>query len=222
MRLFFIVLLFFHGWVPAGPIRVYVSDAGVKVLTNLGSHRSEVATQSLPASQPNYAPLIAKFADQYDLDEDLIKAIIRVESNYDAEAVSPKGCKGLMQLHPATARRFGVQDLFDPSQNIHGGAQYLHTLMDLFGHDLERVLAAYNAGENAVIRYQGVPPYRETQDYVRKVTALYHPSASPSSSNQRQNRRIYRVVRPDGRVLFTNHRTDDPLFAGSYPFPSLN
>lgn len=200
MRLFCFLLLFFNSGGLAEPIQVFINDDGVKVFTNLGTRRGQMATQTPEASGTNYAPLITKFADQYDVDEDLIKAIIRVESNFDATAVSPKGCKGLMQLHPATAKRFGVQDVFDPSENIHGGVQYLHTLMNYFGNDLEHVLAAYNAGENAVTRHQGIPPYRETKDYVRKVKALYKQSAG----SRRANRRIYRVVQPDGRVLFTN------------------
>lgn len=212
-----VVLLLSPCWGLASSIRVYVSPAGVKVLTNVGTERSfdktaQVSEQELENSHPNYSGLITKYADQYELDEELIKAIIRVESNYDAKAVSPKGCVGLMQLHPETARRFGVRDPFDPSQNIHGGVQYLHSLMNYFDRDLELVLAAYNAGENAVTRYQGIPPYRETREYVKKVTALYQ-EIPPA---QRRSHRIYRIVHPDGRILFTNHPTDsvsllDPL-----------
>ena len=102
---------------------------------------------------------------------ELIHAIIQVESEYDALAVSSKGAQGLMQLMPFTARRFGVADPFDPRQNIFGGVQYLRVLLDLFNGDVSLAAAGYNAGENAVQRYRGIPPYRETRNYVQKVQA---------------------------------------------------
>ena len=103
---------------------------------------------------------------------DLVKAVIQVESEFDALAVSSKGAQGLMQLMPPTARRFGVSDPFDARQNIFGGVQFLRFLLDLFGGDVSLALAGYNAGENAVLRYRGIPPYRETRNYVQKVQAL--------------------------------------------------
>lgn len=115
-----------------------------------------------------YDAHIGDAAAAFGVPEDLIKAVIQVESEFDRHAVSSKGAQGLMQLMPATARRFGVVDAFEPRQNIFGGTQYLRFLLDLFG-DLARALAGYNAGENAVHRHRGIPPYRETQGYVRKV-----------------------------------------------------
>jgi hypothetical protein len=103
---------------------------------------------------------------------DLVRAVIAVESEFDALAVSSKGAQGLMQLMPHTARRFGVGDSFDARQNIFGGTQYLRFLLDLFSGNVELALAAYNAGENAVQRYHGIPPYRETRQYVAKVQGL--------------------------------------------------
>jgi Transglycosylase SLT domain len=103
---------------------------------------------------------------------DLVRAVIAVESEFDALAVSSKGAQGLMQLMPHTARRFGVGDSFDARQNIFGGTQYLRFLLDLFSGNVELTLAAYNAGENAVQRYHGIPPYRETRQYVAKVQGL--------------------------------------------------
>ncbi|HEY7515580.1 MAG TPA: lytic transglycosylase domain-containing protein [Vicinamibacteria bacterium] len=103
---------------------------------------------------------------------DLVKAVISVESEFDALAVSSKGAQGLMQLMPHTARRFGVGDSFDARQNIFGGTQYLRFLLDLFQGNVDLALAAYNAGENAVHRYHGIPPYRETRQYVAKVQGL--------------------------------------------------
>ena len=100
---------------------------------------------------------------------DLVKAVIQVESEYDPYAVSSKGAQGLMQLMPFTARRFGVMDPFDARQNIFGGVQYLRFLLDLFQGDTSLALAGYNAGENNVTRYHGIPPFKETQSYVQKI-----------------------------------------------------
>ena len=111
--------------------------------------------------------------------QDLIRAVIQVESEFDRMAVSSKGAQGLMQLMPFTARRFGVADPFDPRQNIFAGAQYLRFLLDLFQGDVGLALAGYNAGENAVARYKGIPPYKETQNYVRKIQGLL--GVAPSS-----------------------------------------
>jgi hypothetical protein len=102
----------------------------------------------------------------------LVRAIIQVESDFDHLAISSKGAQGLMQLMPDTARRMGVTNAFDPRQNIFGGVRYLRFLLDLFRGDIALVAAAYNAGENAVTRYGGVPPYKETRGYVEKVQTL--------------------------------------------------
>lgn len=103
---------------------------------------------------------------------DLIRAVIQVESEYDTWAVSSKGAQGLMQLMPFTARRFGVSDSFDPRQNIFGGVQYLRFLLDLFNGDVALALAGYNAGENSVLRFKGVPPFKETRGYVQRIQSL--------------------------------------------------
>ena len=115
---------------------------------------------------------IAAATSAYNVSLELVRAIIQVESDFDHLARSSKGAQGLMQLMPATAERFGVGDPFDPRQNIFGGVQYLRFLLDLFSGDIALVAAAYNAGENAVLRYNGVPPYRETRGYVGKVQSL--------------------------------------------------
>ncbi len=141
---------------------------------------------------------ISYAAQVYNLDPDLIKAIIKVESNFYPGAISPKGAMGLMQLMPETARANGVKRPFDPSENIMGGARYLKKLLNMFGGNLTLALAGYNAGENAVISYgYTVPPYKETQRYVKKV--LYHYSnikdspqglstfLAPKSKNSRKN-----------------------------------
>lgn len=117
-----------------------------------------------------YRPMIEKVAKEVSMSPKLLNAVIRVESGYQANAVSRKGAIGLMQLMPATAQRFGVRDAFDPQQNIRGGALYLKWLLDYFRGDLKLALAAYNAGEAAVVKagYR-IPPIAETIDYVPKV-----------------------------------------------------
>jgi len=118
--------------------------------------------------------LVAEIAPQHGLDPDLVLTVIAVESSFDPKAVSHASAQGLMQLMPDTARRFAVADVFDPRQNIDGGTRYLAELIDRFDADLDKVLAAYNAGENAVEKYDGIPPYDETRNYVAKIRALYN------------------------------------------------
>jgi hypothetical protein len=121
-----------------------------------------------------YREDIARVAEIYRVDEALIAAVIQAESGFRPAAVSHKGAMGLMQLMPATARRYGVEDAYDPAQNIHGGTRYLRDLLDMFNNNPELAVAAYNAGENAVIRHgHKIPPYRETLAYVPKVMAIY-------------------------------------------------
>ncbi|OQW92330.1 MAG: hypothetical protein BWK79_14885 [Beggiatoa sp. IS2] len=122
----------------------------------------------------DYVALIADVALQTGLPAALLHAVIKVESNYNPHALSPKGAKGLMQLMPGTAKRYGVTDRADPTANVYAGASYLRDLFKMFNQDLSLTLAAYNAGENAVKRYGNtIPPYRETQNYVKKVQSLY-------------------------------------------------
>ena len=117
--------------------------------------------------------VIAHASRDYKVEAALVKAVIHAESLFDANAVSHKGAQGLMQLMPNTAGLVGVKDAFDPWQNIRGGTRYLQYLMRRFRGNLELSLAAYNAGENTVLRYGGIPPYRETQRYVKRVLHLY-------------------------------------------------
>ncbi|MFL6245972.1 MAG: lytic transglycosylase domain-containing protein [Thermoanaerobaculia bacterium] len=121
-----------------------------------------------------YDPIIERYADRYGVDPTLVRAVIQVESDFNPNCVSHKGARGLMQLMPETARRFGVSKIHDPEQNIHGGVRYLAYLMNLFNEDLPRVLAGYNAGENAVLKYGGIPPYEETGTYVKRALTVYH------------------------------------------------
>ncbi len=120
-------------------------------------------------ARPEFDPFIEDAASKFDVSPDFIRAVISVESSFDEFAVSSKGARGLMQLMPATARRFGVTNPFDPAQAIMGGTEYLRYLLTLFHENLDLAAAGYNAGENAVLRYGGVPPYKETRNYVLKV-----------------------------------------------------
>ncbi len=130
--------------------------------------------KSLSKRRSNYHGLILANARRYSLSPGLLHAVIRAESAYNASAVSSAGAQGLMQLMPKTAARYGVSDSFNPVENVRGGAAYLRDLLDMFDQDLRLALAGYNAGEGAVMKYgRQIPPYAETQGYVRKVLQYY-------------------------------------------------
>jgi soluble lytic murein transglycosylase-like protein len=120
-----------------------------------------------------YDEWIRQAATLYQIPEELVRSVIMVESNYDPRAVSATGAQGLMQLMPETALRMQVRDAFDPRENIFGGTRYLRVLANTFNGDLALTVAGYNAGEAAVVRYAGIPPYEETQGYVTRVLAYY-------------------------------------------------
>jgi soluble lytic murein transglycosylase-like protein len=133
------------------------------------------------ARKTQYDRDVLEAASLYGLDSALIHAVIHVESRYSADAISHKGATGLMQLMPATAKRYGVANSLDPVQNIRGGAQYLRDLLNMFNGDVDLALAAYNAGENAVLRHgKRIPPFSETADYVRMVKTIYKKYTSGS------------------------------------------
>jgi len=182
--------------VPASAqIYTWRDASGNLVLSNKPqSGESAVTTYAVPgtntirtASQPaeeqgetDYEELIRESATRYRVSPDLVRAVIQAESGFNRWAVSPKGAMGLMQLMPATARDLGVADPFHPGQNIRGGVAYLAALLERFDNDVVRALAAYNAGPERVERYKGVPPYRETQNYVKKITGAAKAAARPN------------------------------------------
>ncbi len=145
-----------------------------------------------------YDKIIKKMAEKHGLEPDLIHSIIRTESNYNPYAVSSKGAVGLMQLMPETARRYGVQNPFDPSENIEGGVLYLKELSLLYSKQTKLVLAAYNAGQEAIKRYGGIPPYPETINYIEKVKAKY------PASYVRVRTKIYKFHNTSGEIVLTN------------------
>lgn len=138
----------------------------------------------------SYDRLILRMARTHQVEPALIKAVMHVESAFNPHAVSDKGAQGLMQVMPETGQRYGADDLFDPVQNVRAGVMYLRDLQKLFKNNTRLVLAAYNAGENAVLRYRGVPPYDETRDYVVKVAKMH---------------RRYAAEMKDGAQLATNN-----------------
>jgi soluble lytic murein transglycosylase-like protein len=144
---------------------------------------------------------IESAAARHGVDPNLVRAIIKVESNFNPHAVSRKGALGLMQLMPRTAQSMNVTNAFDPAQNVDAGVRHLKSLLDNYNGDLELSLAAYNAGSAAVQRNKGVPPYRETRDYVRKITGLYlggSPFGRPVAAQIRVTRD------PEGHLVYSN------------------
>jgi soluble lytic murein transglycosylase-like protein len=173
-------VLMIAGAAPAeAEVRIAVKRDGAKVIYNAGPPRGarggDLDWLAKRHDRPSkYDPIIERYADRYGVDPTFVRAVIQVESDFNPNCVSHKGARGLMQLMPATARRFGVTKVHDPEQNIHGGVRYLAYLMNLFNEDLPRVLAGYNAGENAVLKYGGIPPYQETGTYVKRALTVYH------------------------------------------------
>ena len=178
----------------AALVYVYVDPAGQRLMTDrppnpatgyrlirqytVDAHSGRLQDKPLPpvagprpvASQ--YDRLILDQAAQIGLEPALLKAVVHAESSFNRYALSSKGARGLMQLMPQTALRYGVEQHFDPQQSLDGGGRYLRDLLQLFDHDIRLALAAYNAGENAVARYNGIPPYAETTRYVQKTMHL--------------------------------------------------
>jgi len=146
-----------------------------KVIAPVTVGEAATAADETPAVPTNveFSQLVEQAATKYHVDPLLVHSVIQVESNYNQYATSNKGAQGLMQLIPSTARRFGVKNVYDAKENIEGGVRYLQYLHTLFPDDLRKTIAAYNAGEAAVARYNDIPPYRETEQYVYKVGEKY-------------------------------------------------
>src|SRR6266446_4489813 len=153
------------------------------------------------ADTERYAAEIRDASERYGVPERLVQAVIRVESAFNPHAVSVKGAQGLMQLMPQTASMLGVRNSFDPQQNIDGGVRHLRGLIDRFGNDLPLALAAYNAGEKAVVANRGIPPYPETRDYVTRVMYYYDGTTNGAPTPPTT---VYRTVGDDGAIVYTN------------------
>ena len=175
IRLFSVILLGFVLLTPpavqAGIYR-YVDQQGRVHFTNIPTTNQYRLYRN--EGQPyRLETLITHFAEKFKLDRSLVKAVIKAESDFDPQVVSSKGAQGLMQLMPETAKEVGVNNPFDPSESIYGGSFYLRKMLDSFDQNLDYALAAYNAGPGAVRKYGGIPPYAETQNYVRRVKHYY-------------------------------------------------
>ena len=189
-------------------VLVKIDEKGNKVFYNIPSKQIKKAIESGPALKyskraGDYTSLIESACKKHNVDPELVKAVIQIESAYNSSAKSPAGAIGLMQLMPGTAQRFGVEQIYDPDQNIHGGVQYLKFLLELFNNELPLAVAAYNAGEGAVQKFKGIPRYTETQNYVRKVLTLYGKQDYAAASAPKT---IYKYVNGNGVVTYTTER----------------
>jgi hypothetical protein len=183
------------------------AGAGVEMKTYAVRGASKLRTTTQPTLSSNrtrYDSLIEEHASSHHVSPDLVRAVIQAESGFNPYAISPKGAMGLMQLMPATARELGVEDPFEPDDNIRGGVTYLARLLERYDQNVELALAAYNAGPASVERYgNAVPPYRETRDYVRKITAR----SGAGASAPRPPQKIYKwieIVDGQPKVRYSN------------------
>ena len=174
----------------------------VLVTVGLLALAAHLAAASASDLRRLYNPIIKRAADTHRIDQELIHVVIRAESNYDAFAISSAGAMGLMQLMPETARQYGVNNVFDPAQNIEGGVRYLKDLVRLYNGQTRLVLAAYNAGQEAVRKYKGIPPYPETKNYIAGIMKTYR-KATVSTKNP-----TYMVTDANGKKVLVNDPKD--------------
>lgn len=158
----------------------------------------KVEAKVSPRLRQKYDRIIQKAALKHDVPNDLIHSIIHAESDYNSQAISPKGAIGLMQLMPETAKEYGVKNLYDPKENIEGGVKYLKDLIKIYNKKTDLVLAAYNAGHEAIKKFGGIPPYPETRNYIQKIMASYR------KSTIRVRTKIYKFYDDSGRTILTN------------------
>jgi soluble lytic murein transglycosylase-like protein len=185
-----------RGFTPAG---------GASGTTQNSSEASPILTAEAQANREKIEEMIREVSARYRVDPALVRAVIQTESNWNSTAVSSKGALGLMQLVPGTAQQMGVNNAFDPKQNLDGGVRYLHALLERYNGDLDKALAAYNAGPGAVDRAGGIPRFRETREYVQKVTdSYYRPGSDRLPHAYDAPHPIYRTTEADGRIVFTN------------------
>jgi len=170
---FFFIFTFWVVGIACAAVYKYVDQRGrvhysnIPVASHYRYYQAEIGDKAHTSA--SVAQLIEHYAKKNDLDVDLVRAVVKAESNFNSLAVSSKGAIGLMQLHPETVKDLKIGDPFDPSSNIAGGTKYLRWMLSRFNGNLDLALAAYNAGPSTVERYNGIPPYPETQSYVKKV-----------------------------------------------------
>jgi soluble lytic murein transglycosylase-like protein len=188
-----------------GQITSYVDARGMRIYTNLARPAPQGARspRRAPAPPNGLASIVRTAAMRHGLDPQLVRAVVRAESDWNPAAISPKGARGLMQLVPATAKRFGVRDVFDPAENVEGGVRYLRALLHRYRGNLAKSLAAYYAGERTVDRAAGLPNDPATRAYVRRVSRFYFSRGSAAPFLPRRFA-IHRVTDAAGRVVYTN------------------
>jgi hypothetical protein len=190
---------------PPATIHLGVPKPHATIYMNAESSFSGYSRPAVSIDRDGAEKLVSEAADRHHVDPAVIRAVIQTESNWNAGALSRKGAGGLMQLIPTTAQRFGASDLFNPQQNIDAGVRYLKTLLERYNGNLDLALAAYNAGEGAVDRAHGIPAFRETRDYVRKVQfAINRPGSGFSGTSFLRALPIHRDVDASGRIIFSN------------------
>lgn len=166
--------------VAGGGVIVYTGPDGSRRVVNVAPAGRTARVPAAPEARRSVLwPVVQETATKHGLDPHLVDLVIRMESGYNARAISPTGASGVMQLMPGTAKLYGVRDVFDAVENIRGGTQYLADLLRRFSSDLRLALAAYNAGPEAVARHNGVPPYAETQNYVHSILGVYRGGEAP-------------------------------------------
>ncbi len=209
-RIFFITLIIITSWCikSSADVYEYVDENGIIHYTNIpvdkgytkiisGKTTSGYKDRKSSTANPEYYhQIITSKSKAYNIEPDLVKAVIKAESNWNPDSVSKKGAIGLMQLMPFTAQDMGVKNPFNPEENIEGGIKYLRYLLDKFNDDLHLALAAYNAGPKKIEKFGGIPPISETKNYVKRVLSLYTDNKRPAP--------IYKVHYNEGTVLYTN------------------
>jgi len=196
------------GELPSGPSSSGSSTTGAAApggASVAGSRATKGALVPVAMEPAALSQVVQQTAQKNHVDPALVRAVISTESNWNSSAVSSKGALGLMQLIPGTAQLLGVGNAFDPVQNVEGGTRYLAMLLQRYNGDVTKAVAAYNAGPGAVDRFGGVPDYRETRNYVQKVTSTYFgPGSDRDPHAFVMPKPIYRTQDPDGRVVFSN------------------
>lgn len=205
----FVFAIFSFSLLPVHSELIILKDEnGNKIIMNKPSKETIKKTprsKSVPKRRNDFVDsLVLLYSSKYGIDKDLVHAVIQVESDYNPLAISRKGAMGLMQLHPDTANDLGVRNPFDIESNLEGGIKYLKDMLDRYV-DLRKALAAYNAGPEVVDKYNGIPPYRETQNYVKKVLSIYKKEPVRKTI-------IYKYEKISGEIVIS----DIPPQPGSY------